>query len=89
MYFKDQFKLFEILKLGVKTFISGLIMFAVVTIIVKVLPISIVNTIIEIIIGAIVYIVMLLIMKYTFFKDLINQVIGGIKSKGVRKEQTK
>lgn len=89
MYFKEQFKLFEILKLGVKTFISGLIMFGVVTIIVKVLPISILNTIIEIIIGAIVYIVMLLIMKYTFFKDLINQVIGGIKSKGVRKEQTK
>ena len=69
------------MKLSIKTVISGVIMFIVVSIIANYLPVSIWNTIIEIIVGGVVYVGMLLILKYQFIKDLINQVYVGIKDK--------
>lgn len=79
--FKEQFTLFEILKLGVKCLISGIVMFIAVKLLTDILEISIINTVIEVAVGAIVYIIMLIILKYTFLQDICNQVIGGIKGK--------
>lgn len=80
-YFKEQFTIFEILKIGVKCFISGIIMFVIVSVLVNYMEVSIINTAIQVIIGGIVYILMLTILKYQFLKDLYIQIIGGIKSK--------
>ncbi len=80
-YFKDQFKITEILKLGMKCVISGIVMFIFVKLLTDILPISIINTIIEVIVGGIIYIIMLIILKYSFLTDIYNQIIGGIKNK--------
>ena len=80
-YFKDQFSIFEILKLGIKCLISGVIMFIVVKLLVGILPVSIINTMVEVIVGAIIYVVMLIILRYKFFYDLVNQVYSGLKIK--------
>ena len=80
-YFKDQFKITEILKLGTKCVISGIVMFIFVKLLTDILPISIINTIIEVIVGGIIYIIMLIILKYSFLTDIYNQIIGGIKNK--------
>ena len=80
-YFKDQFTLLEILKLSTKCLISGIVMFIVVTLLVNYMSVSIINTVIEVIIGIIVYLLMLIILKYQFLKDLYSQIIRGIKNK--------
>ena len=80
-YFKEQFTLIEILKLSFKCFISGLVMFLIVSLLVKNMQISIINTLIQVIVGGIIYILMLVILKYKFLRDLYNQVIQGIKNK--------
>lgn len=80
-YFKEQFSIFEILKLGFKCIVSGIIMFVIVSIVTYYMDISIINTIIEIAIGGIVYIGMLIILKYKFLTDIYTQVISGVKNK--------
>ena len=80
-YFKEQFSLLEILKLSIKCLISGIAMFIVVILLVNNMSVSIINTAIQIIIGIVVYILMLIILKYQFLKDLYSQIIGGIKNK--------
>ena len=80
-YLKEQFTLIEILKLSTKCFISGIAMFAVVSILAKYMSVSILNTLIQIIVGAIVYIGMLLILKYKFLYDILKQIIRVIKPK--------
>ena len=56
-------------------------MFIFVKLLTDILPISIINTIIEVIVGGIIYIIMLIILKYSFLTDIYNQIIGGIKNK--------
>ena len=73
-YFKQQFKLREILKLSKECLISGIIMFIVVSILANYMNVSILNTVIQIMIGAIVYLVMLIILRYQFLIDIIKQV---------------
>ena len=80
-YFKEQFSIKEILKLGNKCIISGLIMFIIVFVLTKFLTVSIINTLIEICIGGIVYIAILGLLKYNFLIDMYGQIIRGIKSK--------
>ena len=80
-YFKEQFKIEEILKLSTKCFISGLIMLVVVLILTNYLTVSIFNTIIEIAVGVIVYIMVLFMLKYQFLYDICKQIITGIKEK--------
>ena len=80
-YFKEEFRILEILKLSVKCFISGIVMFVVVKLLTNVLEVSIINTIIEVLVGGIVYIAILIILKYQFLKDLYSQVLSGVKSK--------
>ena len=80
-YIRDQFKIKDILKLAVKCLIAGIIMFLVVALITKYMPVSIMNTVIQIVVGGIVYLGVLIILKYQFLKDIYNQVITGLKSK--------
>lgn len=80
-YFKNQFSILQILKLGFKCFIAGIIMFFVVHFLVGCLNVSVINTILEIIVGGIVYIITLLILKHKFLFDIINQIINGIGTK--------
>lgn len=79
--FKEQFSILEILKLSVKCLISGIVMFIVVKIMVNCMLVSIINTVIQVAVGGIIYIFMLFILKYQFLKDLYYQLISGIKSK--------
>ena len=80
-YFKDQFTVLEILKLSIKCFISGIVMFIVLKLLVNYMSVSIINTVIEVLIGGIIYLLMLFILKYQFLKDLSGQVIEGVKNK--------
>ena len=56
-------------------------MFVVVYMLANHMAVSITNTAIQIIIGGVVYIVVLLLMRYKFLIDLYMQVLEGIKTK--------
>ena len=80
-YFKNIFSIIDIFKLSIKCLISGIVMFGVVYVLADQMSVSTINTAIQIIIGGIVYITLLLLMRYKFLKDLITQVFKGIKNK--------
>ena len=80
-YFKSQFSLFQIIRMGIKCIISGIIMYIVVHLLVNYFEVSIFNTILEIAIGGIVYIVSLAMLKYEFLFNLVNQLTVGVKLK--------
>ena len=84
-YFKEQFLLRDILKLSIKCMISGIVMFIAVSIIAHYMKVSIINTCIQIAIGGIIYIGILIMLKYKFLQDMYGQIIGGIKKK-IRRE---
>ena len=77
-YFKKEFSLLQILKLSVKNIISGVVMLIVVLFVTNCLSVSIWNTMLEVLVGGIVYVGMLFILKDQFFKDLIHQVLSAI-----------
>lgn len=81
IYIKNQITILEVLKLSIKCIISGIVMFIVVRLLVINMSISILNTLIQIIVGAIVYFVMLKITKYKFLEEIQNQVSNGLKNK--------
>ena len=76
---RDQFKIMDILKLSIKNWISGLIMFVVLLLLVNSLSVSIFNTLLEVIIGSCVYFSCLFLLKDQFFISLFKQIIGGIR----------
>jgi len=80
-YFKEQFSIFEILKLSTKCFISGIVMFAAVSLLVHFMQVSMLNTLIQVTVGAAIYILILIVLKYKFLKDLHNQILQGIKDR--------
>ena len=80
-HFKKEFSLFEVMKLSVKNVISGVVMLVVVVIVTNYLSVSIWNTMIEVLIGGVVYAGMLFILKDQFVKDLINQIYVGVKDR--------
>ena len=86
-YFKEMFSLKEILKLSIKCFISGIIMFVVLFICVYYMPISIINSFIQVILGGFIYLLVLYLLNYRFLKDLISQGMSIIYNfgKGGRK----
>ena len=45
-----------------------------------ILSVSILNTLIEVVIGAIIYIGILIIMKYKFLYDIMNQFLNSAKN---------
>ena len=69
----------EVLKLSIKYLISGLIMYIAVLNLTNIMSVSIINTVIEAMIGVMVYFILLIIMKDRLLKDIINQVIVSIK----------
>ena len=80
-FLKEKFPIAKILKLSRKCFVSGIIMFIIVKLVTCLMQVSIFNTVIEIAIGGIVYLVMLLILKYEFLYNILNQINGGVKDK--------
>lgn len=81
VYMRKDIKILDVLKLSIKYLISGLIMYVIVLSISKLISPSILNTFILIAIGAIIYFVILLIMRDKFLNDIINQVVVTIKNK--------
>lgn len=77
-YFKKEFSLLQILNLSVKNIISGIIMLIVVLLVTNYLSVSIWNTMLEVLVGGIVYVGMLFILNDQFFKDLIHQILSAI-----------
>ena len=76
-YLRKEFN-FKILFLqGLKYFIFGAVMFLVVKILTNYLPVSIISTFIEVIVGGIVYILLLIISK----DQVIKMIIENIKKK--------
>ena len=73
-YFKSQFSFFEIMKLSIKYFISGIVMFGAIKLVASFLPVGIIYTLIEILVGCVVYFILLLILRDKFFIDLLRQV---------------
>lgn len=81
IYMRKDIKILDVLKLSIKYLISGLIMYVIVLNISKLISPSILNTFILIAIGAIIYFVILLIMRDKFLNDIINQVVVTVKNK--------
>ena len=81
IYMRKDIKILEVLKLSIKYLISGIIMYIVVANIVKLMPSSILNTLIQSALGVIIYFAILLLMNDKFLKDIINQVFIAIKSR--------
>ena len=79
-YLKNRINIKEIFSLSLKCWISGIIMFACVFAISNILSVSILNTLIEVVIGAIIYIGILIIMKYKFLYDIMNQFLNSAKN---------
>ena len=79
-YIKNRINIKEIFILSLKCWISGIIMFACVFAISNILSVSILNTLIEVVIGAIIYIGILIIMKYKFLYDIMNQFLNSAKN---------
>ncbi|MCI8273609.1 MAG: flippase [Clostridia bacterium] len=87
-YVKQQFSIIHILKLSIKCLISGIIMYIVVNLLSHYLSVGIINTAIEIIAGVVVYLVMLLLLKYQFLIDVIKQVLDGLKKSKTKISQS-
>lgn len=81
IYMRKDIKILDVLKLSIKYLISGLIMYVIVLNISKLISPSILNTFILIAIGAIIYFIILLILKDKFLNDIINQVVVTVKNK--------
>ena len=56
-------------------------MFIIVKLVTGFMQVSILNTLIEIAIGGIVYLAMLLVLKYEFLYSILNQMKDGLKDK--------
>ena len=83
IYLKNEIDFIQKLKLAPKCIISSIIMFLVVLIINKYTPSTLMYCILESIIGVIVYILLLIIMKYEFLNNIINQ----IKQRSIKNEK--
>ena len=81
IYMRKVINVFDVFKMSIKYLISSFIMFLVVYNITNMLSVGILNTMIEGIVGAIIYFGILILLKDKFLKDIINQVKIGIKGK--------
>ena len=63
-------------------------MYIVVNLLSHYLSVGIINTAIEIIAGVVVYLVMLLLLKYQFLIDVIKQVLDGLKKSKTKISQS-
>ena len=79
-YLKNKINIKEMFVISWKCWISGIVMFVCIWTLSNILSASILNTIIEVAIGGIVYIAILMILKYKFLYDIINQFFNVIKN---------
>lgn len=84
-YFKHVFTLTKIITFGLNNIISGVFMLIILVILSNILKITVINTIIVIIAGAIIYLITLLLLKDNFFKELLEQCKNFLKNRGVKK----
>lgn len=80
IYIKKIYSIKKIFTLSIKCMIAGLVMFGVLWFIYPYFSSSIINTLILTIIGAFIYFVMLLILRYDFLYAMINQVFVMLKN---------
>ena len=78
---RKEINFLKVLKSSLKYFISGVIMFLITYGIQLKLDVSIFNSAIEIIIGIAVYMMILVLLKDKFLKNICNQIATGIKGK--------
>lgn len=78
---REEINIFEIFKPAIKYLVSGITMYIIIFGLASVMNVSIINTVIQVIIGALIYFVLLLIFKDKFLKDVINQIISNIRLK--------
>ena len=69
------------MKLSVKSFISGIAMFIAIKLVSSYLPIGVVYTLVEVIVGMVVYFILLLVLRCTFFIDLLKLIWETIVSR--------
>lgn len=81
---RKELSVWEIFKPSIKYWISGVIMFMVTYFVTKKLSVSILSTMIEGMIGGLVYFSILFILKDHFFMAMINQVKVGFQKKKVK-----
>ena len=78
--FPDAVKNLQFIKNSWKPLLAGILMFVVVKYLDINMNKSILSTIIQIFIGAVIYIIILLITKYKFLYDVLNQILNFFKS---------
>ena len=81
-YFKKEFNFFQIIRISIKNVISGIVMLISVMILTNYLTVSIWNTLIEVVLGGIVYVGLLLLLKDEFLISLVKQIYLSIKRVG-------
>lgn len=79
-YLKSEINIKEMFIISWKCWISGIIMFVCTWALSNILSVSILNTIIEVIIGGIIYIAILMILKHKFLYDIINQFSNAVQN---------
>lgn len=78
---KNGFDIENAFKPFFKCFISGMVMFGVISLITSNLSVSIINTLFEVVMGGLVYYIMLKILKFKFLNELENQIFSMFRRK--------
>lgn len=81
-YLKKDFNDLSFLKSSFKPILAGILMFIVVKFLDINMSKSIFSTLIQIFIGAIIYLLVLICLRFKFLFDIIDQILGFLKSKG-------
>ena len=80
-YYCSGFDIKNAFKPFFKCFISGMVMFGVISLITSNLSVSIINTLFEVVMGGLVYYIMLKILKFKFLNELENQIFSMFRRK--------
>ena len=78
---RKEVNILEMLKPAIKYLISGVLMYVVVLNLASIINVSIINTVIQVIVGTIIYFIALILLKDRFLGDIINQIFSNIKGK--------
>lgn len=78
---RKEIKISDFIKPGIKNIIAGIIMFLGVKTLTNHLSISIMNTVIEVLVGAVIYTIILILLKDNFFCDMIKNSFKTITKK--------
>ena len=84
-FFKNEYNIFEIIKLGYKNVIGGILMFFSILLLKPYLSVNVINTVIEVLVGMICYSIVLLILNDEMMLKIIDKVKKIFKLK-IKKE---